>query len=88
MSDMQMRNKLRKITEAVKNGEHIPERSKTIGLRIFFIFAAIGLLGLVALVVALIIHGQWISALITFIIVSLLVYVVYKLVTAKDLEIR
>ena len=33
MSDMNMRNKLTKITEAAKNGEHINERSKSVGFK-------------------------------------------------------
>lgn len=86
MSDMHLRNKLRKITEAAKNGEHIPERSKTIGMQLFFIFVAIGILGLLGLTVSLAIYGHLISALISFIITLSLFYPAYKLLTAEEIE--
>ena len=61
MSDMHLQNKLRKITEAAKNGEHIPERPKKVGMLIFFIISAIGLLGLAALAIALAVYGHRLS---------------------------
>ena len=49
MSDMNMRNKLTKITEAAKNGEHITERSKSIGFKVFLAFIVLGIMALVGL---------------------------------------
>lgn len=87
MSDMHLRTKLRKVTEAAKHGEHVPERAKNIGFRIFLVFAVFGLIGLLSLIVSLVIHGHWIGAIITFIFASFFIYVNFKLVTARDIEI-
>ena len=87
MPDMQLRHKLKKVMDVAEYGEQIPERPKKIGFLIFSIFAGIGLVGLVLLVVALAINGHYIGASITFTITGLLIYIAYKLITAKDIEI-
>lgn len=86
MSDMHLQNKLRKITEAAKNGEHIPERPKKVGMLIFFIISAIGLLGLAALAIALAVYGHRLSGLIIFLIAISLMYALYKLISAENIH--
>ena len=87
MPDMQLRHKLKKVMDIAEYGEQIPKRPKKIGFLIFSIFVGIGLMGLIALIVALAINGHYMAASITFIITGLLIYVAYKLITAKDIEI-
>ena len=38
MSDMHLREKMRKVTEAAKQGDHVPEPSKKAGFIIFLLF--------------------------------------------------
>ena len=87
MPDMQLRHKLKKVMDIAEYGEQIPKRPKKIGFLIFSIFVGIGLMGLIALVVALAINRHYMAASITFIITGLLIYVAYKLITATDIEI-
>ena len=86
MSDMHMKNKLAKITEAAKNGKHITERTKSIGFKIFLFFAAIGILVLVGFSAALLFYGHWISAVIFFLISAAFSYAMFKLITADDIR--
>jgi CHASE2 domain-containing sensor protein len=86
MSDMNMRNKLTKITEAAKNGEHITERSKSIGFKVFLGFIVLGIVALVGLSTALLIYGHWISAVIFFLTSAVFSYALFKLITADDIR--
>lgn len=85
MSDMNMRDKLRKVTEAAKNSEQIPESSKKIGLSIFFIFTFIGILAIFALALSLFIYGHPIAAIIFVLIALFLLYVIIKIRSADDI---
>lgn len=87
MPDMQLRHKLRKVMDVAEYAEQIPERPKKIGFLIFSIFAVVGLVVMIALFIALAVNGHIIGASILFIITGFLVYISYKLITAKDLEI-
>ncbi|WP_172371261.1 hypothetical protein [Sporosarcina jiandibaonis] len=86
MSDMNMRNKLIKITEATKNGEHVTERAKSIGFTVFLAFIALGIIALVGLSTALLFYGYWIIAVIFIIISGLFSYAMFKLITAGDIR--
>lgn len=85
MSDMHMRDKLRRVTEAAKNGEHIPEHSKNVGLTLFFIFSFIGILCIITFAVALFIYKHYGMALIAFLIALLYLYVTIKLRSAETI---
>lgn len=85
MSNMHMRDKLRKVTEAAKNSEQIPESSKEIGLLIFFIFSFIGIFCVFALAFIFLLYGHWLSAFITVGIALLFLYIAIKIRTAADI---
>lgn len=87
MTNMQMRNKLRKITAAAKNSEQIPAHTKNIGMRIFFVLASIGVLAIIAFAVTLFIYGHWAGALITLGIALAIAYFVYKIQSAEEIPI-
>ena len=86
MSDMHMKNKLAKITEAAKNGKHITERTKSIGFKVFLVFVALGIMVIVGLSAALLFYGHWISSVIFFLISAVFSYALYKLMTADDIR--
>lgn len=86
MSDINMRNKLTKITEAAKNGEQITERSKSIGFTVYLAFIVLGIMALVGLSTALLFYGHWISAVIFFLTSALFSYALFKLITADDIR--
>ena len=44
MSDMHLKEKMRKVTEAAKQGAYVPERSKKAGLILFLLFLGLALL--------------------------------------------
>lgn len=85
MSDMHMRDKLRKVTEAARNSEQIPESSKKIGLSIFFIFTFIGVFSILSFAIALFIYGHPIAALISLLTALLLLYLTIKIRSADDI---
>lgn len=85
MSDMHMREKLRKVTEAARNSDQIPEHSKKIGLSIFFIFTFIGVLVIFAFAIALFIYGHLIAAFISLLTALFLLYLTIKLRSADDI---
>lgn len=85
LSDMHLRDKLRKVTEAAKNSEQIPEHSKKIGLSIFFIFTFIGIFLIFAFAIALFFYGQQIAALISLLIAISLFYLTIKIRSADDI---
>lgn len=82
---MQMREKLRKITEAAKHHEQISEQSKTTGMRMFFVIAGIGLLLLVSFSLALLLYKHYIGAFITLVITAGIGYFLYKIQSADDI---
>lgn len=86
MADMQLREKIKKITAAVKQGDNIPERSKNIGLIIFLILVGCGILVLFVLAIGLMMNGHFISAVVIFLIAALLTYSVIKMITAEDIQ--
>ena len=86
MADMQLREKIKKITAAAKHGNNIPERSKNIGLIIFLILFGCGILVLFALTIGLMMNGHFISAVVIFLIAVLLTYSIIKMMTAEDIQ--
>ncbi|WP_318614955.1 hypothetical protein [Sporosarcina sp. YIM B06819] len=86
MADMQLREKIKKITAAAKQNDSIPERSKNIGLIIFLILFGCGTFVLFALAIGLTLNGHFISAVVLFLITTLLVYSVVKMMTAEDIQ--
>ncbi|MFJ7934247.1 hypothetical protein [Sporosarcina sp. NPDC096371] len=85
MADMQLRDKIKKIAAAAKQADNIPERSKNIGLIIFLLLFGCGILVLFALVIGLVLNGLYKTAVVTFLIATLLAYSVVKMMTAEDL---
>ena len=85
MSDLHMRDKLRKVTEAARNSEQIPERSKKIGLSIFFIFTFIGVFAIFAFALTLYFYGHLLASLTSLLTAILLLYLTVKLRTADDI---
>lgn len=85
MSNLQLREKLREITAAAKNGEQIPERPKRVGLMIFYLLAGAGILVLIFLSIALFLYGYKKSAIITFIAALFFSFTLYKVLSAEDL---
>lgn len=86
MADMQLREKVKKIAAAAKQGDNIPERTKNIGLIIFLILFGCGILVLFALTIGLIINNHFISAVVIFLIAALLTYSIIKMMTADDIQ--
>ena len=86
MADMQLREKIKKIVATAKHGDNIPERSKNIGLIIFLILFGCGIIVLFALSIGLIMNGHFISAVVIFLIATLLTYSVIKMITAEDIQ--
>lgn len=80
-----MREKLRKITAAAGNHEHISEQSKRAGMLTFFLFAGIGLLALICFSLALFIYQQYVGALITIAGTAFIGYLLYKIQSADDI---
>ncbi|MBO1910083.1 hypothetical protein J4G37_35530, partial [Microvirga sp. 3-52] len=81
-----IRNKLTKVTEAAKNGEHITERSKSAGFTVFLAFIVLGIIALIGLSTALLFYGHWLSAGIFFLTSTVFSYVLFKLITADDIR--
>ncbi|AOV08888.1 hypothetical protein [Sporosarcina ureilytica] len=87
MSNMQMREKLRNIATAAKNGEQIPEHSKRFGMFIFYLFATIGVLAIIVFAIVLFIHDHPIGALMTIAIALAIIYILYKIKSADEISI-
>ncbi|CAM3137871.1 hypothetical protein FITA111629_05835 [Filibacter tadaridae] len=86
MADMQLREKMRTLADAVKHGEHVPERSKSMGLIVFLILFGIGMFVLLAFGIGLVMNGHPLGAVVSFIIVALLTYSVFKMMKADDIR--
>ena len=86
MSDMHMKNKLAKITEAAKNGKHITEHAKSFGFKVFLVFVALGIAILVGFSAALLFYGHRIGAVIFFLISAAISYAMFKLITADAIR--
>lgn len=87
MSNMQMREKLRKITHTASHSEQIPEQTKRVGMVIFFILAGSGILTTLIFSIALIVYGHYIGAFLTLVITGFTCYVLYKIQSADDITI-
>ena len=86
MTNLPLREKLKKLTDATKQQNAIPERSKSAGLIVFLILFGMTALILFALAVGLVLTGHTISALVTFIIGALLGYSVFKVLRADNIR--
>ncbi|MHA6258927.1 hypothetical protein ACXYMX_03325 [Sporosarcina sp. CAU 1771] len=86
MSDMHMREKLRKVTQAAKHGADVPEQTKKWGLILFLSFFIIGILVLFALMIGFILNENPIAAAVTAFIAIFLAYCVYKIITTDDVQ--
>ena len=63
MADMQLREKMKKVSEAAKQGDHVPERSKNAGLIVFLILIGCGIIVMLALAIGLMISKHFIVLL-------------------------
>ena len=86
MSNLHLREKMKKIMEASKNSDQIPERSKHVGFIIFLLFIAIAIIALLALTVSFIVNGMLVIAIITLLITALLAYSTFKMMKADDIH--
>lgn len=86
MSQLPIRDKLKVIAEAVKHNDQINERSKNIGLTTFFIAAIIGLVAVLVLALLLAFNHYLKTALFLTIVAIFAFYIIYKLITAEDLN--
>ena len=86
MADMQLREKMKKVSEAAKHGDRVPERSKNAGLVVFLIFFGCGIIVMTALAIGLILSKHIIAAAVFFSIATLLTYSVFKMMKAEDLR--
>lgn len=87
MSNMQMREKLRKITQAASDSKQIPEQTKRVGMMIFFLLIGLGLLAALIFSVVLIVYGHYLSALITLVATALIGYIGYRIQSADEIPI-
>ncbi|WP_438314828.1 hypothetical protein [Sporosarcina sp. FA9] len=85
MSDMHMHEKIRKVTEAAKEGKNVSERSKNIGFILFLLFVSIFTLVLIALIAGFIINKSFVAAAVAALITFYLMFFVYKLITTKNI---
>ena len=86
MADMQLRDKMKKISEAAKHGDRVPERSKNAGLVVFLILIGCGIIVMLALAIGLMISKHFIGAAVICSIAALLTYSIYKMMKADDIE--
>ncbi|NYF23430.1 hypothetical protein [Sporosarcina sp. JAI121] len=84
MVDMQLREKLKKVSEAAKHGDRLPERSKNAGLVVFLLLIGIGIIVLSALAIGLALAEHALSAAVIFSIAALLAFSVFKVMRADD----
>ncbi|HJF33201.1 MAG TPA: hypothetical protein K8V56_15680 [Sporosarcina psychrophila] len=85
MADMQLREKMKKVSEAAKHGNLMPERSKNAGLIVFLILSGCGIIIMFSLAIGLILNKYFIGATVVFGIVALLVYSIYKIMKADNI---
>jgi hypothetical protein len=85
MADMQLREKMKKVSEAAKHGDRVPERSKNAGLIVFLILIGCGIVVMFSLAIGLILNKHFIGAAVIFCIAALLVYSVYKMMKADNI---
>lgn len=85
MSNMQMREKVRKITEAANDSKQISEESKKAGMLMFFILSGLCLLALVCFSLALLIYQHYLSAFISIIVTACFSYLLYKIQSADEI---
>lgn len=86
MSQMQIRDKIRKVAEAVKQDDLIKERPKKIGLLVFFTFAIVCLICMLVVAILLAVNNFYKTAFVLAVITIGSFYMIYKLITADDLQ--
>lgn len=83
---MQIRDKIRKVAEAVKQDDLIKERPKKIGLLVFFTFAIVCLICMLVVAILLAVNNFYKTAFVLAVITIGSFYMIYKLITADDLQ--
>lgn len=86
MANWQLREKLKKITEATKQENNLSERTKNAGLIVFLVLFGIAITVLFALSVGLLINGHLIGAIVIFSIAALLTYSIVQLMRADNIR--
>ncbi|MBO0588783.1 hypothetical protein [Sporosarcina sp. E16_8] len=85
MADMQLRDKMKKVSEAAKHGNRVPERSKNAGLIVFLIFILCVIIVMLALAIGLMISKHFLGAAVICSFAALLTYSVYKMMKADNI---
>ena len=85
MSDMHLKEKMRKVTKAAEQGAYVSERTKKAGLILFLLFFALGVIVLFALTIGFFMNGNSVAAAVTSLLTIFLSYCVYKLLTTDDI---
>lgn len=86
MAQLQIRDKIKIIADAVKQDNLIKERPKRIGLRLFFILSIVWIIGILILALLLAVNQYVKTAGLLLILTAISFYIVYKLMTAEDLN--
>lgn len=85
MADMHLREKMKNVSEAAKNSDLVPERSKKAGVIVFIIIIGCGIIVMLALAISLILNKHVIFAAVISSIAALLAYSIYKMIKADDI---
>ncbi len=86
MADMHLREKLKNLSEAVRHGDSVSERSKNTGLVVFLILFGCGIVVLFALAIGLVMNGHLVIGFVLVLIASLFAYSIVKMMTAADIR--
>jgi hypothetical protein len=85
MADMHLREKMKNVSEAAKNSDFVPERSKKAGVIVFILLIGCGIIVMLALAISLILNKHVIFAAVISIIAAFLSYSIYKIIKADDI---
>lgn len=84
--DFQWKDRLKKVSDVTTNAKYVPEKAKTIGVFLFYLFILIVVFVLLFFVIGLCQQNHYIAAIILAIIGCSVIFLLRKIISADSLD--
>lgn len=84
--DFQWKDRLKKVSDVTTNAKYVPEKAKTIGVFLFYLFVLIVVFVLLFFVIGLCQQSHYIAAIILAIIGCSVIFFLWRIISADSLD--
>lgn len=84
--DFQWKDRLKKVSDVTTTAKYVPEKAKTIGISLFYLFVLIVVFVLLFFVIGLCQQNHYIAAIILAIIGCSVIFFLWKIISADNVK--